>query len=102
MHGFLRTTDGTMTDLGTMGFLYVQPYAINASTSVVGQVSNGGPGSGRAFIWQNGIITDLNTLIPIASGWVLSIATSINDNGQIAGTGTIGGQTHAYLLTPTP
>ncbi len=91
-----------MTDLGTMGFLYVQPYAINASGAAVGQVSNGGPGSVRAFIWQTGVLTDLNTLIPPDSGWVLTIATSINDNGQIAGAGTVAGQRHAFLLTPTP
>jgi hypothetical protein len=26
----------------------------------------------------------------------------VNDNGQIAGLGTVGGVTHAFLLTPTP
>jgi probable HAF family extracellular repeat protein len=100
--GFLWTPDGTMTDLGTLpGFLYLQPYAINASTAVVGEVSNN-PASARAFIWQNGVVTDLNTLIPAESGWVLNIATGINDGGQITGTGTIGGARHAFLLTPIP
>ncbi len=102
IHGFLRTSDGTMMDLGTLpGFLYVQPYAINAPGVVVGQVSNG-PGSGRAFIWQDGVLTDLNTLIPSESGWVLKIATGINSNGQITGTGSVGGRTGAFLLTPIP
>ena len=45
---------------------------------------------------------DLNTLIDPASGWVLNQARGINDSGQIAGFGTIGGQTHAFLLTLTP
>jgi hypothetical protein len=31
-----------------------------------------------------------------------SIGRSINNSGQIAATGLIGGQTHALLLTPTP
>jgi len=100
--GFLWMSNGTMTDLGTLpGFLYVQPHAINASGVVVGQVSND-PSSGRAFIWQNGVLTDLNTLIPIESGWVLKIATGINNNGQITGTGTVGGRTRAFLLTQIP
>jgi probable HAF family extracellular repeat protein len=66
---------------------------------VVGEVSND-PAPGDAFIWQNGVITDLNTLIPSGTGWVLQQANGINDNGQIVGTGTIGGQAHAFLLTP--
>ena len=98
--GFLWTPDGTMTDLGTLpGFLYLQPYAINASTAVVGQVSNDA-GPSHAFIWQNGVATDLNTLIPGGSGWVLDIATGINDGGQITGTGTVSRVRHAFLLTP--
>jgi len=64
----------------------------------VGQVSND-PASARAFIWQNGVVTDLNTLIS-DPGWVLTIATGINDGGQITGTGTFGGARHAFLLTP--
>jgi hypothetical protein len=33
---------------------------------------------------------------------VLGEAHGINDSGQIAGFGGFGGQTHAFLLTPTP
>jgi len=101
--GFLWTTDTGMTDLGPLpGFLYIQPYAINAVGTVVGEASNDSPTSGRAFIWQNGVMTDLNTLIPGGSGWVLRIATGINDGEQITGTGIVGGQMHAFLLTPNP
>ena len=45
-------------------------------------------------------MVDLNTLIDPLSGWVLSDAADINDAGQITGQGLIGGQYHAYLLTP--
>ena len=34
------------------------------------------------------------------SGWILEQGLAINDAGQITGSGTIGGQTHAFLLTP--
>jgi probable HAF family extracellular repeat protein len=43
---------------------------------------------------------DLNNLIPSGSGWVLQVANGVNDGGQIVGNGTIGGQTHGFLLTP--
>jgi probable HAF family extracellular repeat protein len=45
---------------------------------------------------------DLNSLIPANSGWLLKQASAINDAGQIAGYGTIHGETHAFLLTPMP
>jgi hypothetical protein len=45
---------------------------------------------------------NLNDLIPAGSGCVLTYASSINDSGQIAGTGTFDGHQHAFLLTPTP
>jgi probable HAF family extracellular repeat protein len=101
--GFMWTAATGMTDLGPLpGFLYIHPYAINSLGVVVGEASNDAPTSGRAFIWQNGVMTDLNTLIPAGSGWVLRIATGINGGGQITGTGMVGGQMHAFLLTPTP
>src|SRR5260370_32680520 len=101
--GFSWTAGAGMTDLGALsGFLYIQPYAINAQAVVVGQASNDPPTSGRAFIWQNGVMSDLNTLIPGGSGWVLRIATGSNDNGQITGNGPVGGQTHAFRRTPIP
>ncbi|HEY3701676.1 MAG TPA: hypothetical protein VGL32_05420, partial [Acidimicrobiales bacterium] len=46
-------------------------------------------------------MTDLNSLIPAGSGWVLDQARAINDAGQIVGWGTINGHEHAFLLTPT-
>ena len=48
----------------------------------------------------SGQITDLNSLIPAGSGWVLNRATGINDAGQIVGSGTINGVLHVFLLTP--
>jgi probable HAF family extracellular repeat protein len=56
----------------------------------------------HAFLWQEGVMADLNDLIPTNSGWELSEAASINDAGQIVGSGTFQGQTRAFLLTPSP
>ena len=53
------------------------------------------------MIWtQKGGMKDLNNLIPPNSGWVLVLANSINNSGQITGYGTINGENHAFLLTP--
>jgi probable HAF family extracellular repeat protein len=99
---FIWSQAAGMADLGPLpGYLFVHPYAINGQGVVVGEASNSA-NDRVAFVWQNGIMTNLNTLIPATSGWVLQIATGINDNGQIVGTGRIGGQVHGFLLTSTP
>ncbi len=60
-------------------------------------------GAQHAFLSHgSGPIEDLNDLIPSGSGWTLEQANCVNDNGQIVGLGSIGGHTHAFLLTPTP
>jgi len=58
----------------------------------------------RGFVWKNGVMTDLNTLIS-ASGVTVSGAFAINAQGQIAGRAyvTVGKnntELHGYLLTP--
>ena len=50
---------------------------------------------------RTGVMTDLNQLIPQGSGWYLVDAFDINDAGQIVGRGLIGGEMHAFVLTPS-
>ncbi len=45
---------------------------------------------------------DLNNYLNNGAGWLLQYAYGINNSGQITGYGTIGGQTHAFLLTAAP
>jgi probable HAF family extracellular repeat protein len=103
-HAFLWTRDTGIRDLGTLpgDFLSAAPCCntINNKGQVVGFSLPGPLGSGRAFLWQDGVMTDLNALIPKGSPWYLLDALSINDDGQIAGYGTIGGNIHAFLATP--
>lgn len=54
----------------------------------------------RAFLWERGKMTDLNTLIPRGSGWKLTEAIDINDRGQIVGMGQFRGVEQAFLITP--
>jgi uncharacterized membrane protein len=60
-----------------------------------------GDSGGRAVLWQDGQIFDLNDLIPPDSGWILGDAMSINDAGDIVGGGTFDGVDTPFLLTPT-
>jgi probable HAF family extracellular repeat protein len=76
---------------------------VNGVLQVVGSVDILNQGE-RALLWQNGVMTDLNTLIS-ASGVTLSGASAINARGQIVGGArvTVGKnniELHAYLLTP--
>jgi probable HAF family extracellular repeat protein len=102
-HAFLWK-DGAMADLGTLmhsdGFSW--GLAINASGTVVGLSQSDVEGTyvDDAFVYDGTAMRNLNGLISKASGWVLNIAYGINDAGQIVGEGTIGGKTHAFLLTP--
>jgi probable HAF family extracellular repeat protein len=103
-HAFLWTKSTGMQDLGTLAgdFLSAAPccHTINNKGQIVGFSVPGPLGSGRAFLWQNGVMTDLNALIPTGSPWYLVQALSINDAGEIAGWGTINGETHAFLAEP--
>jgi probable HAF family extracellular repeat protein len=73
-------------------------YSIAFSTNDAGQTV--GESSARAFIDNDGVTSDLNTVIPSDSGWVLSSAFSVNAAGQIVGTGSLNGERHGYMLTP--
>jgi probable HAF family extracellular repeat protein len=102
-HAFRSSPNGqavSLIDLGTLGGANSAALAINSLAVMVGG-SEIVPGVfvQHAFIYDTQM-RDLNSLIPPNSGWVLGTATGINDFGQISGTGSIGGQSHAFLLTP--
>jgi probable HAF family extracellular repeat protein len=71
---------------------------INATGEVVGVTGSEPP---NAFLWTSRLgVQNLNALILPNSGWVLNRA-SANGSGQIVASGTINGESHAALLTPT-
>jgi len=76
--------------------------SINNLGQVVGGGGGGGVGATGAVAWlyQNGVTTDLNTLIPAGSGSLLE-AYDINNKGQIVGLGMHNGKNDSFLLTPT-
>ena len=71
-------------------------YSINDKEQVVGQGS-------RAILWQNGVLMDLNTLVPGPpfSPLYLLQAWDINASGEIVGLGLgITGEMHAFFAVP--
>jgi probable HAF family extracellular repeat protein len=103
MHGFLWQKGTGMIDLGALpGDIGSDGDGLNNLGQVVGG-SWDAEGNDSAYIWQNGVMTDLNTLIPADSPLYLIEATgTINDQGQIAGIALqiSTGETHAFLATP--
>ncbi len=81
-------------------------FAINDEGQVVGQSNSEDQYGSHATIWNDGVITDLNTVLSSSGrGWLLQYATGINDIGQIVGVGTVAGGPiygSAFLLTPCP
>ena len=93
--------DGEFTDLGVLpGFDHTVGWDINDSGQIVGICQQADvPFDRTGFIWQNGVITELNDLVPDESINV-TLADAINNAGQIAATGDDGVTGGALLLTP--
>ncbi len=111
-HAVLFSDTGSNNfDLGTLGGSTSHADAINNSGEIVG---NSYPATNNnsiyhAFIYKNGVMTDINGLVLPGSGCnnIRLIEDGsripgrvINDSGQIAAIGEINGLTHAVLLTP--
>ena len=101
-HACLWDVNG-IHDLGTLGGTNYFAYDINDNEQIVGgsMIPSDNLYS-RAFIWQNGVMKDLDTLIPQDSGWTLWTARGINNNGLIIGNGIHNGVSSSFLLTPVP
>jgi len=104
IHPFLWTRATGMLDLGTFpGAVVTVAGCCNTNNNrgqIVGFSIDGTTGNSRAFLWQNWHMIDLNTLISPDSGWYLQNASSINDEGEIAGSGLIDGNVHGFLAVP--
>ena len=93
--------NGVMTALPVPS---LEAYAgdINDSGVVVGTMrAAGGFSKFHAYIYADGVATNLNSLVPAGSGLHLAYGNAINNSGQIVGTAFDSqGRYHAFLLTP--
>lgn len=100
LHAFVYTSGSAAVDIGAGRPGDSRALSINNLGQVVGFTTSSF-GEPSAFLYSEGTgIVDLNTHIPPNSGWRLTSADAINDQGQITGAGIINGQTHAFVLTP--
>jgi probable HAF family extracellular repeat protein len=103
--------DGTITYLGSLKGSGINgetslAHSINDAGQIVGNSS--GPidytsNNGRAFLYQDGKMQDLNDLVTLPPGWRLFDATRINNLGQIIAreTNLASGWERSVLLTPS-
>ena len=90
-HAFLYS-NGSLTDLGTLGGAHSYALGINNSGEMAGYSNTSGSAE-HAFLHSNGSMTDLGTL-----GGADSAAFGINDSSQVVGWAFTSGNTaHAFL-----
>lgn len=95
---------GTMTDLGTVGDDTCSvAHFMNARSQVVGTSGDcGGEFQQHGFLSEHGKpVVDLNTLVAPGSGLTIIDGETINDRGEIAGSGVLpNGDIHSVVLVP--
>jgi probable HAF family extracellular repeat protein len=101
-HGFSQAVawDATgIRSLGTLGGMQSYAYGINNSGEIVGY-SWTADNFMHGFVYVNGVLLDLNSLLPLSSGWTIEAAYAINDYGEILADGVFNGRHYAVRLNP--
>lgn len=100
LEAFIWTAESGMQALGFLpGDVHSEAYGINEKRQVVG-LSCDVNGSCRAFIWENGVMRDLNDFKQSGYTPKLEQARDINEAGEISGRSIESGVRRAFLATP--
>ena len=100
-HAFLYANEAVL-DLGTLGGGASEATGINIHGQIVGNSYTSNMRI-HAFLYSDGVLYDLNTMIDPSLGWELLHAEAINNSGQIAGYGYNGnGQMRAFIISTIP
>ena len=86
LHAFMWTKEAGIQPLSALpGHVYSEADSINEHRQVVGTSCDADFADCRAVVWENGVVTDLNTLIPPDYPNRLENGKDINDRGEITG-----------------
>ena len=102
--------DAAVMDLGAVGSdCFSEAWSISSAGQVGGTSVSCDGNTWRAFLWENGEIVDLRSLVSSGPDLQLVYTIGINDRGEIAGTGVPAGlstaldqdtNSHAFVLIP--
>ncbi|MEP6603975.1 MAG: hypothetical protein ABJB69_08515 [Spartobacteria bacterium] len=102
LHAFIWTASDGIRPLGALpGHVHSEAYGINERRQVVGVSCDADFVDCRAFIWENGVMKDMNDLKPASYTARLQQAKDINEAGEIAGRSIEAGVRRAFLAVPT-
>jgi len=82
------------------GGQYTVANGTNNFDQVVGSSRITGSSNHHAFLWEHGVIHDMNDSIDPTSGIILISANSITDGGTITCSGTLNGMNQTFVITP--
>jgi len=96
-------SNGVMTNLGNLGGTsYTEATGINNNGEIVGTSHTAGNAAQHGFLWADGTMVDINSLLSQPAGWYINVANAINTSGQIAASDCNSATSScvAVLLTP--
>lgn len=103
LHAFIWTKNGGIRPLGALpGHVHSEAYGINDRRQIVGISCDADFADCRAFVWDNGVMRDLNDLKPASYTARLEQAKDIDEDGEITGRAfdPVTGVRTAFLATP--
>jgi probable HAF family extracellular repeat protein len=103
---WLNGADGPVTEIHLpLGAAVAFASGINDRGQVVGSSLDAHFNWSHSFIWQDNVLTNLDTVFPASANLFPIMANKINERGQISGmaivmSGPHKGDVHAFLATP--
>jgi probable HAF family extracellular repeat protein len=73
---------------------------VNEAGHIVGVLNSSIGGPAVPALWRSGRPVPLKELATAPAGWVFVHVSDVDDSGRIVGSGSLGGQGRAFVLTP--